>query len=251
MLYRMDKLIGMSISASDGELGKVKDIYFDDHRWAVRYLVVDTGGWLANRKVLISPFGVEKIDWDLRSIHVILNKKQVKDSPNFNTDKPVSRQHEVEFLGYYNYPGYWGGPFLWGAMPCPILPVLSMPVVNEARPDRVETQADSHLRSAGEVTGYNLQATDHSIGHLQDFLVDEKNWAIRYVVVDTHNWWPGKHVVIPAQWIKQLDWSENVVKVDVSRDVVQSAPEFDPHLEFSRVYETDLHRHYRRPGYWQ
>ena len=251
MLYRLEKLIGMSINASDGELGKVKDIYFDDHRWAVRYLVVDTGGWLDDRKVLISPFSVQKIDWDQRGIHVHLTRQQVKDSPSVNTDKPVSRQHEMEFLGYYGYPGYWGGPLLWGAIPYPVLPALAMPAVNEAWAGHAEAPADSHLRSAGEVTGYHLQATDHSIGHLQDFLVDDENWAIRYVVVDTRNWWPGKHVVIPAQWIKQLDWSENVVKVDVTRETVQSAPEFDPDLEFTRAYETNLHRHYRRPGYWQ
>lgn len=252
MLYRMEKLIGMTIGASDGEIGKIKDIYFDDARWAARYLVVDTGGWLEQRNVLFSPFSIERIDWDLRIVHVRLTRQQVRSSPSYDTDKPVSRQHEMEFLAYYGYPGYWGGPLLWGAIPYPVMPVHALPPVNEALPEDAEAAPlDSHLRSAVEVTGYNLRATDDTIGHLQDFMIDDQSWAIRYIVVDTRNWWPGKHVVIPPQWIRQLDWSENVVNVDVSRDTVRQAPEFDPALEFSRDYETSLHRHYRRPGYWE
>ncbi len=252
MLYRMEKLIGMSIGASDGDVGKIKDIYFDDHHWAARYLVVDAGGWLENRQVLISPFSVKHIDWDLRVVHVNLTRERVKGSPSIDSDKPVSRQHEIEFLGYYGYPGYWGGSLLWGAMPYPVLPeALTALPVNQAEPGHGPAPIDSHLRSAAEVTGYHLQATDLPIGHVQDFMIDSENWAIRYMVVDTRNWWPGKHVVIPPQWIKRLDWEQMRVHVDVTRNTVQHAPEYDPSLEFSRAGETSLYRHYARPSYWQ
>ena len=110
MLYRMEKLIGMSIRASDGEIGKVKDVYFDDHRWGARYLVVDTGGWLEGRKVLISPIAIESIDWDKSGVQVTLTRQQVEASPPIDTDKPVSRQHEADFLGCYGYPSYWAAP---------------------------------------------------------------------------------------------------------------------------------------------
>ena len=248
MLHRMEKLVGLTIGAYDGEIGKIKDVYFDDRRWAARYLVVDAGSWLEDRRVLISPIAVGNIDWDKGIVHVKLSRQQVKDSPPIDTDKPVSRQHELEFLGYYGYPDYWGGSMLWGATPFPVMPISPMPVDDVVTADG--GPGDPHLRSAAEVSGYRLQATDEAMGHLQDFLFDEESWAIRSIVVDTRNWWPGKQVVIPPQWVKRLDWPEKIVSVDVARDTVRAAPEYDPALEFSREQEQRLYQHYQRPGYW-
>ena len=248
MLYRMEKLIGKSIRASDGDIGTVKDVYFDDHRWGVRYLAVDTGGWLEGRKVLISPIAIESIDWDESTVQVRLNRQQVKASPAIDTDRPVSRQHETDFLGYYGYPSYWGGPFMWGttSYPYPLSPTVAVAPVNEALGERTQTPADPHLRSATEVIGYHLQATNASMGHVEDFLVDNESWAIRYIVVDTRNWWPGKHVVISPEWIRRVDWAERLVTVDVARDAVQGAPEYDPGADYSRAHEASLYRHYQR-----
>lgn len=249
MLYRMEKLIGMSMGATDGLIGKIEDVYFDDQRWAARYLLVNTGDWLMGRRVLISPIGVIGFDWAARTVRLRLTQQQVKDSPDFDTDKPVSRQHELAFLEHYGYPDYFSGGLLWGSTPYPVLsadvPVRDTPAAT-AMPHR-----DPHLRSLQEVAGYHLQATDEGIGHLEDFLVDDVSWAIRYVVVDTSNWWPGKHVVIPPQWIQQLDWDAKKVMVDVQRSIVQGAPEYDPAIEFSREYEAGLFSHYDRQGYWQ
>ena len=250
MLNRLNHLIGMSITATDGDIGKVKDVYFDDHLWAARYLVVETGGWLDNKRVLISPFSVRHIDWDLRSISVNLTRERIKGSPPVDTDRPVSRQSEIDFSGYYGYPGYWSGPMLWGSAMYPMMPVDDRPLANEALPGHTAPPTDPHLRSAKEVSGYSLQARDAAIGHLEDFLVEDASWAIRYLVVDTRNWWPGKHVVIPPQWINKLDWAEQNVQVDVLRDSVQHAPEYDPGLEFSRAEESSLYRHYERINYW-
>ena len=251
MLHRTENLIGMHIHASDGDIGKVEDVYFDDQRWAVRYLVVETGGWLLDRKVLISPFAVKKVDWVNRIVKIELNQKQVKESPHVDTDKPVSRQHETDLLSYYGYPNYWNGLFLWGTLPYPITPTEIIQPVNDIESGQPVVTGDPHLRSMQEVVGYHLHATDGSIGHLDDFLLDSTSWAIRYIVVDTRNWWPGKHVVIPPQWIKQLDWVEKIVTVDVTRDTVQRASEYDPEIEFSRELEADLYRHSQRPNYWQ
>ena len=252
MLNRMGKLIGMSSRASDGELGKVKDVYFDDHRWAVRYLIVDTGGWLVDRKVLISPIAIERVDWNKRSVQVRLTRQQVRVSPPIDTDKPVSRQHEVDFLAYYGYPSYWGGPFMWGTTSYPQPgPTATLTPIHYALDAQARAVTDPHLRSVHELSGYRLKASNGLMGHLEDLLVDSESWAIRYIVVDTRNWWPGKHVLISPQWITRVDWAERLVTLDVARDTVQSAPEYDPGSEYSRAHEASLHRHYQRPGYWQ
>lgn len=250
MLYRLEKLIGMSIGATNGDVGKIKDVYFDDQDWAVCYLVVDTGSWLDERKVLISPFKIERIEWDQRMVHVRLTKDQIQGSPPIDTQMPVSRQHEVDLGNYYGYPEYWSGLMLWGSTPFPMVPVDDVPRGKDPTDTSAVVHGDPHLHSIKEVTGYHLQATDDAIGHLQDFLIEEESWSIRYILVDTRDWWPGKHVVIPPQWIKQLDWSEKTVNVDVEKETVQSAPEYNLSTNFSRVHEESLYQHYERPHYW-
>ncbi len=251
MLYRMDSISGMSIGANDGDIGKVKDVYFDDHRWAVRYLVVDTGGWLEDRKVLISPYSVENIAWDRHVVELGLSKQQVRNSPDMDTAKPVSRQQELDLFTYYGYPDYWGGPLLWGTTDYPFR-LVGGAIVEDLLAEKVAdtTPLDPNLRSAGEVNGYHIQATDHPIGHVKDFLVEADTWAIRYVVIDTRNWWPGKTVIIPPQWISRVDWPERLVHVTVTREQVKAAPEFDLAASLTREAEERLHRHYERPGYW-
>jgi len=251
MLYGFEKLNGLPVEATDGEVGKVKDIYFDDHRWTTRYLVVDTGRWLGGRRVLISPIAVKSIDWEKSVAQVELTQQQVRASPNIDTDKPVSRQHERDFFNYYGYPYYWSGPGLWGTASYPVSPIGYLPPVTNSPDEHGEAPTDPHLRSAKEVKGYRLRTTDDSLGHVEDFLLDSVSWAIRYLVVDTRNWLPGKHVVIPPQWIKDVNWSERVVNVDVTRDTMQGAPEYHSSTEFSRAHETNLYRYYHREGYRQ
>jgi len=115
----MKALHGFTIGATDRDIGTVKEGYFDDLSFTVRYLVVDTGGWLAERQVLLSPIALRAMDWDHRRITAALTKAQVEKSPPIDTDKPVSRQHETAYYGYYGYSPYWTGPYLWGAYPYP------------------------------------------------------------------------------------------------------------------------------------
>jgi sporulation protein YlmC with PRC-barrel domain len=251
MLYRLKQFIGLPIKATDGEIGKIKDVYFDDHRWAVRYLVVDTSSWLLGRKVLISAISVGSIDREDSVVQVRLTRNQIEASPQIDTDKPVSRQHEVDYFDYYGYPYYWCGPALWGTASNPVLQLGAVPPVINAPGRYGEAPIDPHLRSANEVTGYRIHTSDAAIGHVEDFLLDDVSWAIRYLIVDTRNWLPGKHVVIPPGWITEVDWSENVVNVDVTRDTVQAAPEYHTDMDFSRVQEAHLYQHYQRPSYWQ
>jgi hypothetical protein len=162
----------------------------------------------------------------------------------------VSRQYETDFLRYYGYPDYWGGPLLWGATSYPFFD-LGAPIPAMENERRPQEPCDPHLRSAAEVRGYGIQASDHAIGHLEDLLFEPKSWAVRYLVVDTRNWWPGERVVIPPRWIEHMEWPEHRVKVGVSRAEVKAAPKFDPAGAITREYEERLHAHYRREGYWQ
>ena len=179
MLRSMKELHGCTIGATDGDIGTVTDGYFDDLSFTVRYLVVDTGGWLAARKVLLSPIALHAMDWQHQRITAALTKAQVEQSPNFDTDKPVSRQHETTYYGYYGYPPYWAGDYLWGVYPYPYLGAGPAPsaadLAREQRWNWAKERADPHLRSAQAVTGYYIQATDGDIGHVEDFLVDDQS----------------------------------------------------------------------------
>jgi len=251
----MKALDGFTIGATDGDIGTVTDGYFDDLSYTVRYIVVDTGGWLAERKVLLSPIALRKMDWERKRITAALTKAQVEKSPNIDTDKPVSRQHETAYYGYYGYNPYWAGDYLWGASPYPSLgsgPGLNTAdLASERRWNwAAKERDDPHLRSLHAVTGYYIQATDGDIGHVADFFVDDQSWAIRYMLVDTTNWWAGKKVLVAPSWIGRVDWLESKVHVTVTRAQIKTSPEYDPTRPVERPYETRLYDHYKVPRYW-
>lgn len=167
MLTNATHLKGLAIQARDGEIGTVDQFYFDDQTWAIRYLTVETGGWLGGRQVLISPISVVNTDWQAKRLDVALTKKQVENSPDIDTHRPVSRQHEAEYFGYYGYPNYWGGPFLWGPAYYPTGLAVPTAASKKALADRIHRESkDSHLRSGEVVTGYHVEATDGEIGHV-------------------------------------------------------------------------------------
>ncbi len=204
MLRSMNDLRGFIVTTAEGDIaGRVEQFYFDDERWAVRYLVVETGGWMPRGHVLISPAAIGELNWMVRALKLTLPREQVANSPDVDTDKPVSRQREEEILEYFRWPRYWAGPHLWGTGMYPAPQPIPLPPAG--RPDRAgpgesqpgegagaSRQNDPHLRSSKAVAGYDIEAADGKIGHVEDFLVEEGSWAIRYVVVDTRNWWPGK-----------------------------------------------------------
>jgi uncharacterized protein YrrD len=194
----LGKLTGLTVAASDGALGQVKDVYFDGHHWAARYIVVETGSWLNSREILISALSIQRTDWTRNLLQVGLSQQQVAGSPAIDTAAP----------------------------------------------------GDPHLHSAQAMRRYRLETVDDSMGQIEDFLFDAESWAIRYLVIDTRNWLPDKHLVIPPTWITDVDWVQKVVNLDVSRVSVQAAPEYQAAGDFSRAHETRLYRHYQRLGYW-
>jgi hypothetical protein len=263
MLRSLKDLENYTIGASDGPIGQVKDLYFDDAAWAVRYLVVETGSWLNSRRLLISPIAVHHPDWGGRSLPVSITQQQVRNSPDIDTDKPVSRQHETDYLAYYGYPAYWGGIGLWGEGMAPYAMVpgylgdglepaeRSREVAAFAQAERARHRHDDpHLRSAKAVTGYHIQAIDGEIGHVEGLLVDEQTWAIRYLVVNTSNWWLGHQVLVAPQWITGVHWSDESVSIDLTRASIEQAPPYESSAELNRQREMSLYDHYGRNGYW-
>jgi len=222
MFHKAKELMGFKLGAKDGEIGRVKDFYFEDTNWTIRYLVADTGTWLSGRLVLISPFALEGVDEHSRHFNVELTREQIERSPSIDTHKPVSRQFEADYARYFGWPMYWYGPALWGPTPYPIYEAGLYE--SQRDPAVAQQRGDPHLRSASEVAGYYLHATDGDLGHVHDFLIGDEDWAIRYFIVDTRNWWAGKKVLIPTQWIREVDWEQWRVFVDVWRAAIQAAP---------------------------
>jgi hypothetical protein len=249
MITNAEFLKGLAIHATNGEIGTVDEFYFDDETWTIRYLVVETGGWLLGRKVLISPISIVNVDWKKFRVDVALTKKHVEHSPDIYTHRPVSRQHEADYSAYYGYNCYWGGPYMWGPGFYPA--DLSKKTLIEAVKERVRTESnDSHLRSSEAVTGYHVEVTDGEIGHVSGYLVDDELWAIRYLEVATRNWLPGKEVLVSPQWIVRVSWAESKVFAFLSREAIKSAPEYLMSRRLTREYESDLYAHYGRPPYW-
>ena len=225
MQHSLRSMIGFSVRATDGDLGKVDEFYFDDATWTIRYMVAETGSWLSNRKVLVSLVALGKPDWKSRTFSVNLTCDQIRNSPDIDTERPVYRQHEAALHRYYEWPLYWEGGY-GGTLGITPYPLLETPLVQESPdPDR---QDDPHLRSTRQVTGYHIHATNGEIGHVTDFMVDDENWTLRNLVVDTGNWLPGKKVLIPPAWIKRVNWADTSVYVDRLRESIKSSPGVDP-----------------------
>lgn len=253
MLRKATELIGYTIQAADGDIGSVSAIWFDDERWTVRYFVVDTGTWLSSRRVLISPISVRQASWSGRALDVSLSREQVEHSPEVDTHRPVSRQHEADYSAYYGYPYYWGGVGLWGAGAYPVSLARTEMVrgMEEARAAQESRDLkDSHLRTIDAVTGDHLRATDGEIGHVDDFLVDDRSWTIRYLLVDTSNWLGGRHVLVAPSWVRAVSWDESIIDVTITREAVRNSPEYRAVGEVDRNYEQGLYAHYDQPVYW-
>ncbi len=229
MLRSVKQLIGDKLGASDGEIGHVKDFYFDDHNWAVRYLVADTGSWLPGRQVLISPHSFGRLDQAGKVLLVNLTRNQIENSPSIESHKPVSRQYEEEYYRYYGWPYYWQGDALWGMSGFPILELPAEPLPSEPatesspQPER----ADAHLRSAQAVKGYHLQATDGMIGHVCDFMMDAESWAVRRLVIKTGHRLSGKEVLISTSQVDRISYEESTVFVSLTRESVEQCSEHD------------------------
>ncbi|MCF8510628.1 MAG: PRC-barrel domain-containing protein [Rhodobacteraceae bacterium] len=249
MLVEASTLKGFKIEATDGSIGTVADFLFDDESWTLRWIVIDTGTWLSGRKVLLPVSVLGHPDMSDRSFPVRLTMASVKDSPAINTHQPVSRQHEERMYGHYSMSPYWGNGFYmggyggWSAG-------MSETHYADARRRQDEVYArqhqadDLHLRSIDTVTGYDLQATDGTIGHVEGFLFADADWTIHFLAVDTKNWWPGKHVLISPRSAIDIRWAENLINLDIDRKTVMDSPAYDPSIPVDSAFEARMATHY-------
>ncbi len=253
MLQVGSALKGYAIEASDGKIGTVSDFLFDDITWKVRWLVVDTGAWLTGRNVLIHPSAIGQANYRQRELSVKLTKAQVEGSPDILQDRPVSRQMEQNLHAYYGCDPDWGSSYFdMGGMISPLAPSRHLGAVSPHENTDIVlglNDGDPHLRSTAAVTGYHIHASDGQIGHVENFLIDDATWSIRYLIVDTRNWWPGKHVLVSPYAVLEINWSEHQIQLDVSREQVKSSPPWDPLAIIDQAYEKQLHGHYKWRGY--
>jgi sporulation protein YlmC with PRC-barrel domain len=248
MLRSLKDLEGYRVSATDGDLGTVANFLLDDESWTIRYLVVHTGGFFSERDVLISPIFLGKVEWASRHFQLDLTKEKIRQSPGTDTDLPVSRQHERDYYTYYGYPNYWGSTGIWrmaATEPMDTLGIEPSPAPHQGAP-----ADDSHLRSAKFIRGYHIQGADGEIGHVDDFIVDDETWEIRYLVVNTSNWWVGKEVLVSPFWATQISWEASLIELALTRKEIQNCPEWNADAPVNRAYEERLFDYYGRPVYW-
>ncbi|MBF0233606.1 MAG: PRC-barrel domain containing protein [Desulfamplus sp.] len=242
MLRSVNEILGYSIKAKDEEAGKVSNFYFDDERWTIRYLIADTGSWLSGKKVLISPAGFYgKPDWENKTFSVVFeNKEQVKMCPDIDENKPVSRQMEQDYANYLNWPAYWDSITPQLVTPLGVIPNIK----NENK-----KEGDSHLRSTKKVMGYYIHTKDGEIGHVDDFIIDDEKWDIRFIVVTTHNILPGKKVLIPTMWVQKVSWSDSQVYVGLIKENIEKSPPYDPSAPVNSEDEGRLYDYYGKPKF--
>ena len=263
MYINARELLHASVKARDGDIGTVKDLYFDDHHWTIRYFVVRTGTLLSRHKVLLGPEAINRAEWPERTgrqvIAADLTQEQVRNSPSVEGDRPVSRQQEEEVRRYFGWPGYWGsaatyaGVYPAGGMPLTVPPVaVSNPPMPESPADIPAggraPAGDPHLRSVHEVSGYAIAAADGAIGHVEDFLIDDRSWKIDFIVVDTRNWLPGRKTIIAPGWIQAISWTEKDVVVRATRAAIQGAPAYEADQALDPGYVARLADYYSRPA---
>ncbi len=229
MRHTTKSFSGYQIRATDADVGEVKEFYFDDQTWAVRYLIVETGNWLTGRKVLLSPQSLLAADAVSKVFPVNLSKDQIRSSPEIDTDKPVSHRMEATLFQHYAWERYGGGGFYAGGA-AGLLNVAPLPDETDTLQipgGTGEVEFDPHLRSTERVTDYHIHATDGDIGHVKDFIIDDQSWTITELIIDTHNWIGGKKIMLPVKHIKRIDWANFKVFAGVTSDFIRECAVFN------------------------
>jgi hypothetical protein len=228
MQRNIDSLTGYNMVATDGEIGKVIEFFFDDEIWFVRYMILKTGDWLHGRKVLISPDALKKTSWETGVFSVNITKEQVRDSPAIDTDKPVYRSQEIELYAHYDWESEWGSQFYDGGSmgesnPVPIPDREILTAVDKAD---IRSNDQLHLRSTAIFLKFKIQATDGAVGPLVDLVMDDQSWKILYLVAEIPGL-PGKtKILIAVDHIRKIEWDLAIVFVDITLAAVEGSDLF-------------------------
>jgi hypothetical protein len=239
MLRSTSQLFGYTLEAKDGRIGKVNDFYLDDHVWRVRYLVAQTGGWLSRKEVLISPVALDAPHPGDNAFPILLTQEQIRNSPEVDTDKPVSRQMEEAMSLYYGWPSYWSmEPFALASASDVAVPQPAEAVGVPA--------GDPHLRSIREMAGYHIRAEDReeSIAEVRDFIVDHDDWTVKYIVARAEI--DQREFVLNPWWTREIDWAQRAMHFDLTEEKILASPIYDASMPFNAEAETQLRKHYER-----
>lgn len=259
MLRKLDSLLGFEVQGKDEELGKVSDFYFDQDKFILRYLVIDTGNWLKHELTLVSTDAFGEIDFKNEKIIVDLSAEELENGPSIDKNKPISKIMEEKVVRHFEWPLYWASSNISGS---PSIPagtlkrekLFAYDNLTEEEKQLEEEKVESNLRSFREIKGYHIHAVDKEFGHLDDLFVDEEDWVIRYLLIDTRNILPGKHVLIAPEWISHISWNKEDIFVNKTKKEIKEAPEYREERSdylVDRDYEKKLHDHYGEDIYWR
>lgn len=210
------ELRGVEIRVADGDIGSVRDFYFEDVDWAVLYLVIDAARWLAGKSVLISPIALGEVDWVRREFEAMVTREEIETSPEVDLHGPATREQHVEYFSHFGWPSLWEG----------------------------------ELRSSGEVIGATIETAGIAVGKVEDVLIDE-GWTIRYLSVKLErDESAGNPVLLSTRWFHHISWPDRSLKTDLTAASIQSAPRHDPAVPVRRDLETKIHEHFRQSPYW-
>ena len=243
MLRSLKELKGYVLKAEDGDIGRCHDFLLDDQTWTVRYMVADTGKWLPGRRVLISPIALGEPDWHDKRFPVRLTTEQIEGAPDLDEHAPVTRQYEIWYHQHYGWPFYWSGSEVWAMGVHPSVLYEGKQDLGEQGPDLERP----HVHSAHEVMGYDVQASDGPYGQCEDFIVDDETWTVRYAVLSTRKWLPGKSVLVPMTELEKVVWDERALAVGLPGEKIKGLPEYDPSAPVNRELEERIYDFVGRP----
>ncbi|WP_018921382.1 PRC-barrel domain-containing protein [Salsuginibacillus kocurii] len=255
MLFRAKRLTKFGVLTEDGDLGTVRDLYMDRRQWAVRYLLLDTKPLLPSKKSLISTISVKGVDVEEGIVRLNISEEQVENAPSIEDVEPVTRPYERELLQHYGYGYYWNATNIWGAFPYPnqlaASPYADESMVTEAEEKEEERKESSYLRSlkdlSGDWSGYTVQASGEKVGHIDDFIIESKDWQIRYLTLDTTRFAPSKSVLVSVDWITDINDRDLTVEINVLPERIENAPAYEEGQPLTTTYERKLYSHFEKP----
>ena len=217
------------MKATDGEIGEVKEFYFDDETWSVRYLIIETGNWFSNKKVFIVPQALLIPDWENKNFPINLTKAQIKSSPDIDTDLPISLRQEIEMYSHYAWERYSSSGFYAGdsASVMNPRPVIDEEIITENSSADSPADYDPHLCSTERISGYHIHAINGDIGHLKDFIIDSETWKMTDLIIDTHNWIGGHKVLVPVRHVQEIQWENFKIIIDISKEYLKDCQVFN------------------------
>jgi sporulation protein YlmC with PRC-barrel domain len=247
-LREASSLINFSLYSQDGEeVGQVLDVLFDDKEWVVRYIEVDLTPLGLEKKVLIPPDSIEIPDWEVERVLVPMKGEELRSLPSLPLDEPVSRPYLIELYEKSGWIPYWVESKFHDERPGP-------KKLKAQLGDEEQRGQDPHLFNLGEMSEYRVEATDGDVGYVDELILDEEEFVVYYLVVAIEAEIPeeesSKNVLVAPDWVTDFDRGMITVRVDVDRETLAAAPEYDPSAPITRDYEYQVFDHYGRPHYW-